>query len=421
MAKHDRSLARRQARAVMAGLVSGALLAVGTVTVVGTAAHGSAVPSGSSGGSSRSGGTVRSVDLPGPRPGTASVHLRKDGVPHFSLIGVTWDEATELVEGRVRVRAHGTGSGRWTDWTDLGSEQGEEGTTTPRRGGTEPVWVGDSDGIEVSIDGRTVDSLPTGLRLDLVDPDDETASGTSGTRALATTGDTSPRWEPAAQELDPTAPALRSGASATTTTVTQPDITPRSGWEADESLREQTEPNYSSQAPKVVFVHHTATTSDYACSGSAAIMRSMYSYHVTSLGWRDLGYDFVVDRCGTIFEGRHGGIERGVIGAHTYGFNTGSTGISVIGTYTDEAPSVQARKAVARLAAWKLGLAGMSPTGTARLTEGAADSVGFTLGETYTFQAISGHRDGYDTECPGQAFYDALPEIRAWAADPASL
>jgi hypothetical protein len=205
------------------------------------------------------------------------------------------------------------------------------------------------------------------------------------------------------------------------TPVTRPAVTPRSGWQANENLREQTGPAYTATSPKVVFVHHTATTTDYACTDPAKIVRSLYSYHVTSLGWRDLGYNFIVDRCGSIFEGRYGGVDQGVIGAHTYGFNTGSTGISVIGTYTDHSAPLPARQAVAHLAAWELGPAGQSSTSTAQLTEGAGDSVGFTKGKTYTFKAISGHRDGYATECPGKAFYNKLSEIRAWAAVPTNV
>ena len=488
MTRPSRLSVRPCGKAVTACLVSGALLATGAVALV------IETSSGDSGGRAAPTGprssAVHSVRLPAPRPGTASVHTRDERTARFSLIGVTWDDAARLVEGRVRVRARNTGSGRWTDWTDLGSEQGEEGTTTPRRGGTEPVWVGDSDGIEVSIDGRAVDSLPTGLRLDLVDPDSET---TSGTRTRADGPDASPHWELAAQDLDPTTPTqqaptqtptgtgqtpdtsvtgevpegttppaqdptvttpppgtptgdvtgqdpaaaptrtatptptaptstpTRARTTTKATTVTQPAITPRSGWQADESLREQTDPDYTPAAPKVVFVHHTATTTDYACSTSPKIVRSLYSYHVSGLGWRDLGYNFVVDRCGTIFEGRHGGIDQGVIGAHTYGFNTGSTGISVIGTYTDYPAPLAARQAVAHLAAWKLGLAGQRSTWTAQLTEGASDSAGFTRGRAYTFKAISGHRDGYATECPGTAFYTKLSEIRAWAAVPTNV
>jgi hypothetical protein len=478
---------RLRGKAVTAGLVSGALVATGAVAfLVGDSSDPSddkAVPAGPRTSS------VHSVQLPVPQPGSTSVQAKDEDTEPFSLIGVTWDDATKLVEGRVQVRARSTDTGQWMAWIDLGSEQGEEGTADARRGGTEPVWVGNSDGVEVRVDGRTVNGLPAGMRLDLVDPDREPAGNTLAQG-------TAPRWRLASQRMDdptptgqtpapvgstpttdttqtPDVPAETPSPSQTTpsateqatppaeaevppaqdptptetapptpstsasvtaaptptkpptttqnTPVTRPAITPRSGWQANENLREQTGPAYTAASPKVVFVHHTATTTDYACTDSAKIVRSLYSYHVTSLGWRDLGYNFIVDRCGSIFEGRYGGVDQGVIGAHAYGFNTGSAGISVIGTYTDYSAPLPARQAVAHLAAWKLGLAGQRSTLTAQLTEGAGDSVGFTKGKTYTFKAISGHRDGYATECPGKAFYNKLSEIRAWAAVPTNV
>ena len=88
----------------------------------------------------------------------------------------------------------------------------------------------------------------------------------------------------------------------------------------------------------MAFVHHTASGNDYTPADAPALMRGVYAYHTKSLGWSDIGYNFLVDRFGTIYEGRYGGMDRGVIGAQVFGFNTGSTGISVMGTFTEEAP-----------------------------------------------------------------------------------
>jgi hypothetical protein len=108
---------------VTAWLVSGLLPAAGTVTLASTAAYGSALSHGASGpsvGHPLREGTVRSVDLPSPPVGTASTHLRQEHVSRFSLMGVTRDDDTDLVDGRVRVRARNTSSGQWTAWTALG-------------------------------------------------------------------------------------------------------------------------------------------------------------------------------------------------------------------------------------------------------------------------------------------------------------
>ncbi|MGI5139121.1 N-acetylmuramoyl-L-alanine amidase [Streptomyces sp. CA-106110] len=220
--------------------------------------------------------------------------------------------------------------------------------------------------------------------------------------------------------------------AATTSKVAPPTVVSRAGWGADECARETGYPTYGS-AVKVMFVHHTDTPNDYSCSDSPSIVRSLYAAHL-SQGWRDLGYNFLVDKCGTIFEGRFGGQALPVVGAQTYGFNTNSMGVAAIGTYTDlsggdstettytgAAPSTAMLASIARIAAWKFGMTGVDPaTGTASLPEGSADSSGFTLGKTYGFSVISGHRDGFATDCPGNQLYRALSTIRSYAAGPVS-
>ncbi|MFJ4965607.1 N-acetylmuramoyl-L-alanine amidase [Streptomyces sp. NPDC088729] len=113
-------------------------------------------------------------------------------------------------------------------------------------------------------------------------------------------------------------------------------------------------------------VHHTAESNSYSCADAPKVVRGIYAYHVKQLGWKGIGYNFVVDKCGTVYEGRNGGVGRSVMGAHAYGFNAETTGISVLGTYTytDAAPSQVAMTSVARIAAWKLGQYGVNLAGT---------------------------------------------------------
>jgi N-acetylmuramoyl-L-alanine amidase len=216
----------------------------------------------------------------------------------------------------------------------------------------------------------------------------------------------------------------------TTSTVAPPTVITRAGWGADECARDDGYPDYGT-AVKVIFVHHTDTTNDYTCDQSPAIVRSVYAEHLHE-GWRDIGYNFLVDKCGNIFEGRFGGMALPVVGAQTYGFNTNSMGIAAIGTYTDltggdsgssdekgAAPTKAMEGAIARIAAWKLGITGADAlNGTATLPEGEPDSPPFVLDKTYSFHVISGHRDGFATDCPGDQLYSALPAIRSYAAGP---
>ncbi|WP_327247780.1 FG-GAP-like repeat-containing protein [Streptomyces sp. NBC_01320] len=330
--------------------------------------------------SSTRSGSVRSVAVPGTGPGLHALPART--TEPFSMVGVTWDDRNAQLGGvaQVRTRADGT----WSGWRPLDTdvrtpEVGSEHTKAGVRGGTQPLWTGPSDGVQVRISGK---HLPAGLRVELVDPN-------SG------------------------APTTRSVMSATGATAAgQPAVTPRSGWGADESMVADP-PTYMTDT-KAVFVHHTAGTNSYTCAQSPDIIRGIFNYHVQSEGWNDIGYHFLVDKCGTVFEGRAGGIDKPVQGAHTYGFNTDTSSISVLGDYNTATTNPAVRESIAKVAAWKLGLYGINPAGTVVLTAAAANGK-YTAGQKVTLNRISGHRDGYPTECPGNNLYADLPAIRTLA------
>src|SRR5207253_5732205 len=138
-----------------------------------------------------------------------------------------------------------------------------------------------------------------------------------------------------------------------------PKIILRSSWGADESIR-RAPPRYAVSV-QYALVHHTAGTNNYTPADSAAIVRGIEVYHVKANGWNDIGYNFLVDKYGQIFEGRYGGVDKNVIGAHAEGFNTGATGIAVLGTYNDAAPPSAALNALAKLLAWRLDIAHVDP------------------------------------------------------------
>jgi hypothetical protein len=186
-----------------------------------------------------------------------------------------------------------------------------------------------------------------------------------------------------------------------------PPIIPRLSWGADESIRRHG-PVY---APKLVvaFVHHTAGTNNYTRAESAAIVRGIEIYHVEGNGWWDIGYNFLVDKYGQVFEGRYGGVDRNVNGAHTMGFNKGSVGVAVIGDYSSRRISAAAQRSLEQLLAWRLDVAHLDPLST--LTYRSGGNPRFPAGTPVHLRAISGHRDAYFTDCPGNTLYAQLPAI----------
>ena len=109
---------------------------------------------------------------------------------------------------------------------------------------------------------------------------------------------------------------------------------PRADWGGDRVIP-RARPAYGSV--EVAFVHHTESANTYGPDDSAAIVLAIAKYHRDTKGWNDVGYNFLVDRFGRIYEGRAGGIDLPVIGAHTQGYNARSTGIAIIGSFTGRA------------------------------------------------------------------------------------
>lgn len=404
-------------------------------------------------------GSTRSLPLTAPDPGTrkgSSDSGRPPGattpeerglsprsVPRFSTLGVVWDDPSAQLNGKVQVRTRSAQNGSWSGWKTLDAHTdhapddraAERGDAGPR-GATAPMWVGDSDGVQVRVRpgdhshqqaphsagekrrehgpehaGDGAKRLPKGLRIELIDPgpDSEAGSGQAGASEgrQSGKGEKDKKGKPESRQ----APAMLPPQSLSETRKQtgrshigpRPGIVIRKGWGADESLREK---QYSyTNTVKAAFVHHTATSSKYSCSQAPSIIRGIYRYHVTSSKWRDVGYNFFIDKCGTIYEGRAGGVARAVLGAHTYGYNANSMGVAVIGSYGSAKPSRPAVEAISKLTAWKLGLFGINPKGTVKL--GSANK---------SFNAISGHRDAFSTSCPGNRLYQQLGPVRDLAA-----
>ncbi|MFE4862505.1 peptidoglycan recognition protein [Streptomyces sp. NPDC056670] len=372
-------------------------------------------------------GSTQSLPM-APLPGqdraggdTSQEGLARREVRPFSLVGVVWDNAEDELHGSVQVRTRTRAAGSWSDWQDLethnhdhGADPGTAEAAGPLHGSTAPLWVGDSDAVEARVRAEDAEGepLPRGLRLDLVDPGADPAGPDAGDTGRALRApDVLPALDSTASRAE-AAEATGAESAARPYIGARPRIITRKGWGADERLRES---GYVyTKSVKVAFVHHTASGNGYSCAQAPSVLRSIYRYHVKSSGWRDIGYNFAVDKCGNIYEGRAGGVAKAVMGAHTLGFNTNSTGIAVLGTYSNTNPSAAALKAVEQLAAWKLGLYGLNPAGKSTLVSGGGNR--YKKGRSVRFNAIAGHRDGFATDCPGARLYSRLGSARVTAA-----
>ncbi|MYS22741.1 N-acetylmuramoyl-L-alanine amidase [Streptomyces sp. DvalAA-14] len=194
----------------------------------------------------------------------------------------------------------------------------------------------------------------------------------------------------------------------------RPVVIGRATWHADER-DVHGKPIYDDSI-KAVFVHHTDNPNDYDCTKDVpAMLQAIEERHIHDMGWDDVGYNFVVDRCGTIYEGRAGSVDRDVRGAHTEGFNAHTVGIAALGSFGAGVKVPRPMlEAIAAIAAWKLD-PGIDPRGKVRLVSSNGESR-YRKGTTAELDAISGHRDVYETDCPGAALYADLPWIRQTAA-----
>ena len=189
-----------------------------------------------------------------------------------------------------------------------------------------------------------------------------------------------------------------------------PTIITRAEWGANESIRRNRKkgPKFADNV-HLAIVHHTAGTNNYSRSQSAAIVRGIELYHVLGNGWDDIGYNFLVDKYGQVFEGRYGGMEKAVVGAHAMGFNFGAVGVALLGNYNGAGLTAAARASLVKLLAWRLDLAHLDPL--SQVTRISAGNPKYGKGTSVGLRAVSGHRDTYPTSCPGNSVYAQLPSI----------
>lgn len=287
----------------------------------------------------------------------------------FELVGL---RGAGIAAARPRVRGRRSG-GAWGPWLTVGV--GGHGPDAAARSNiSEPVWTGPADELQIRLDGP-------------------------GPRG---------RWELVLvpqQQVPAVARAAQSLEGA-------PAIVTRAQWGAA-AVPPRGEATYGDV--RMAFVHHTVNANNYSPAQAAGVVLAITRYHRYSNGWKDVGYNFLVDRFGTIYEGRAGGIDQAVVGAQAGGWNSISTGVSIIGTFDSAEAPEAAVDAVARLLAWKLSLHAVPVNGSFTVTSSGGSANRYRAGTLVRFQRISGHRDGCSTDCPGNTLYAQLDEIRAKA------
>ena len=286
-----------------------------------------------------------------------------------SLAGIAWGAGTGPRAAEVRGRRRG---GEWTRWMHLHAGGGHAPDGATARTATDPVWLGKADELQVRARGSLA-----GLHVHAV--------GVDG------------KGEPVAKAAQTAAPF---------------PITPRAAWGAD-GIPPRSAPNYG--VVEMAFVHHTVSANEYGPADSPGIVLGICRYHRDANGWNDIGYNFLVDRFGQVFEGRAGGVDQAVIGAQAQGYNAHSTGVAVIGTHEAVPVGDMTLGALAILIGWKLALHGVTPTGQIAVQSAGGSLNRYPSGTPVTFERVSGHRDGDETTCPGESLYLQLPALRVAA------
>ena len=410
------------------------------------------------------GGRVPSV-LPAATDPQADAALLTDPlqVDRFLVAGFTWAGGADLPEGvriYLRVRENGT----WSPWyLNEAADSGRDDRETTA--GTGEFVTGGADAVQASVVGS---SLPAGLKLVLVPSQpqgeevldsgdvsttdaaptpvvEEVAAWQPGSGRAGTSGSIGGPAVPSAPE--PGTPLTASAVSTTTAlspstvpatvSATVPaaepvsvpaavpigttanglpvPVTTRAEWGANASYMSW-DPDYESAGH--VVIHHTAGTNNYSAGQSASIVRGIYYYHAVTLDWGDIGYNFLIDKYGTVFEGRSGSVAAPAgemsVGAHARGVNTGTMGLSMMGDYSSVSPSDAQLSSVGRMAGWFLKRAGIADAnGRAGLHVWTTER--YQAGSTISMPRILEHRDVGYTTCPGNVGYSKLGTIRTIA------
>ncbi len=293
----------------------------------------------------------------------------------FDLVGL----AGEMRPLELRAR---DGDGEWTDWIETANG--------------DPVYFGGAYEVQL----RTRGWRPSGTLhyVNVSGTTSELGGMLAGTRQALSSAFIS-----ASTFLQPEADAA----------PTRPAVVSRAAWGANagaSGCTPRAKPSYGTVEAAVV--HHTVTSAKYTPAEAPAIVLGICRYHRNANGWNDIGYGALVDRFGTLYAGRAGGLGKAVVGAHAQGFNAQTTGIASIGTHTELPISAEAREALIQFLAWKLSVSELTATGKTTLTSAGGSASRYPAGRRVRLNKVIGHGTVGLTACPGEALELEIPKLR---------
>ncbi|MQA75048.1 MAG: hypothetical protein GEU88_12015 [Solirubrobacterales bacterium] len=312
------------------------------------------------------------------RDGTGRVSYRSPVIAapeRFDLAGL----AGEMRPTELRARDEG---GEWSDWIETANG--------------DPVYFGGADELQLRTRGWRLSG--TVHYVNVSGTTSEVGGLLTGARRAINSA-----FIATSNLITPEAQAV----------PTRPAIVGRGAWGA--KLRRggcapRERPDYGTV--KAAVVHHTVTANDYTPAEAPSIVLGICHFHRNGNAWNDIGYNALVDRFGTIYAGRAGGLRKAVIGAHAQGFNSETTGVASIGAHTTLPITPAARVGIVNYLAWKLAAHRVRVRGRTTLTSAGGEASRYPAGRRVREKRVIGHRDVGLTECPGDALELKLAKIR---------
>ena len=324
--------------------------------------------------------------------------------PTTNVVGIRWEQQGAA---GVELNARIFDGKQWTEWVEVDNDDRKDGT------------AGTHSGLVLTSNAKQVQ-----YRFVLSGNGQEVAVSNAQITYIDST-----------RGPDPTKPSKLSGLfGKAKATASGPRVLSRAEWGSPDpnGTLLQSNPYYCGKyvddwAPHYmkplnrVMIHHTVTAGNSA--GSAAEVRGIWQYHTCSEGWGDIGYNYLVDKAGWVFQGRYFDPSRTatdgeVVGGHTYSFNDSSIGIAALGNFSTQGATGPLMNSIAHIAGFKLAPYYQGPS-SSYVDEGispqtAAESGTPARGGKWQYR-LGGHRDYLATACPGNNLYSAMGYIRSQA------